>query len=161
MKVNIKFLMKLLFGVYVLFLLYLLFLKGIRIRDSRINAIQDFGFWGAVRNCMNLVPFRTIASYANRLEQFSIRDFAFQNLAGNVLLFLPWGVFAPYFWEKQRKFLKFFIISVLMIFCVEVIQILTFLGSFDVDDLLLNIIGCCIGFGCFYLIKPILQKINT
>ncbi|MDE5792541.1 MAG: VanZ family protein, partial [Oscillospiraceae bacterium] len=126
--------------------------------------LEDYGFWQGIRWCINLVPFRTISDYIERMDPISINsihDFAFQNLIGNMMLFVPMGVFLPYFWQKQRKFLKFLITAFIIILCVEIMQLVTLLGACDIDDLLLNLIGCCIGFGIFYLIKPILLKLNS
>ncbi|MDE5754508.1 MAG: VanZ family protein, partial [Oscillospiraceae bacterium] len=153
----IKISMRVCFIIYLLALLYLLFLKGILVQRIRIERIEDYGFWQGIQWCINLVPFRTILDYIQCMDPISINsihDYAFQNLAGNVILFVPMGVFLPYFSEKQRKFSKFFITSFLTIACVEILQLITLLGACDIDDLLLNLPGCCIGFGIFYLIKP-------
>lgn len=160
----IKIFMQICFAIYLLALLYLLFLKGILMRGSRIETIEDYGFWQGIKWCINLVPFRTISDYIERMDAISINsihDFAFQNLMGNIILFVPMGVFLPYFSYKQRKFLKFFVTALIMIFCIEIIQLITLLGACDIDDLLLNLIGSCIGFGIFYFIKPILLQKNN
>ncbi|MDE6730383.1 MAG: VanZ family protein [Oscillospiraceae bacterium] len=118
-----------------------------------------------MKTWINLVPFRTISNYIECMDPISIYsifyDYAFQNLAGNVILFVPMGVFLPYFSEKQRKFLKFFITSFLIIACVEIVQLITLLGALDIDDLILNLTGACIGFVLFYLIKPVLLQKNN
>nr|MDE6005302.1 VanZ family protein [Oscillospiraceae bacterium] len=150
--------------IYLLALLYLLFLKGISLRRVNIEAIEEYGFWQFIEFGINLVPFRTISDYIECMDPISINsihDFAFQNLIGNMILFVPMGVFLPYFSQKQRKFLKFLITAFIIILCVEIMQLVTLLGVCDIDDLLLNLIGCCIGFGFFYLIKPILLQKNN
>ena len=160
----IKISMRVCFIIYLLALLYLLFLKGILVRGHRIETIEDYGFWQGIQWCVNLVPFRTISDYIKRMDPISINsihDFAIQNLAGNVLLFVPMGMFLPYFLPKQRKFLKFFITSFFTIVCVEILQLITLLGACDIDDLILNLTGACVGFVLFYLIKPILLQKNN
>ena len=160
----IKISMRVCFAIYLLALLYLLFLKGVFLRGTCIRDMEDYGFWQGIQWCINLVPFRTISDYIQCMDPISIHsihDYAFQNLAGNVLLFLPMGVFLPYFSEKQRKFSKFFIMSFLTIVCVEILQLMTLLGACDIDDVILNLTGACIGFVLFYLIKPILLQKNN
>ena len=118
------------------------------------------GFWETVKSFTNLMPFRTIRNYADQMHDFSFHDFAFENLAGNILLFVPYGVFCPYFWQKQRKFSVFFLTALILIFCIEVTQVLTFLGSCDIDDFILNLIGCCMGFLLWLAFRPIIKKLN-
>ena len=160
----IRIFIKACFVVYILALLYLLFLKGILVRGNRIRGIEDYGFWQGIKWCINLIPFRTISDYIQHMDPISfnsIHDYAFQNVIGNILLFVPMGIFLPYFSQKQRKFLKFFLTAFVIIFCIEIMQLMTLLGACDIDDLLLNLLGSCIGFGIFYLIKPVLLKQNN
>lgn len=78
------------------------------------------------------------------------------NLLGNLLLFLPMGVFLPLiFKEKFNKFSKFLVFILVTVILVEVLQFITFLGSLDIDDFILNVIGAMIGF----LIYKICNKI--
>ncbi|MDE7122025.1 MAG: VanZ family protein [Oscillospiraceae bacterium] len=152
--------MRICFVIYLLALLYLLFFKRITVLNPLIEDIKYYGFWRCIKSWINLVPFRTISNYIECMDPISIYsifyDYAFQNLAGNVLLFVPFGVCLPYFLPGLRKFSKFFITSLLTILCVELLQLITLLGACDIDDLLLNLPGCCIGFVIFQLIKPIL-----
>ncbi|MBD5142360.1 MAG: VanZ family protein [Ruminococcus sp.] len=155
---------KICFIIYLLALLYLLFLQRIFVRGSRIQEIEDYGFWQSIKWSVNLIPFRTILDYIQQMDPISIHsvhDYAFQNIIGNIIWFLPMGVFLPYFSQKQRNFLKFFLTAFFMIVCIEIMQLITLLGSCDIDDLLLNLLGSCIGFGIFYLIKPVLLKQNN
>ncbi|MDE5768765.1 MAG: VanZ family protein [Oscillospiraceae bacterium] len=161
----IKIFMRICLVIYLLALLYLLFLKRVTVLNPLIEDMKYYGFWWCIKSWINLVPFRTISNYIECMDPISIYsifyDYAFQNIVGNALLFVPMGVFLPYFSEKQRKFSKFFITSFLIIACVEIVQLMTLLGACDIDDLLLNLPGCCIGFGLFYLLKPVLLQKNN
>ena len=61
----------------------------------------------------------------------------FTNLFGNVIIFMPFGFFLPMA-SKYRSFLAAVFYSFTLSLCVETFQLLTKVGSFDVDDLLLN-----------------------
>ena len=102
-----------------------------------------------LRQNANLIPFYTIGTYwniLNRSDNQALRVHCFINLAGNLLLFIPAGWLLPRLWKKLRNFFRFIALCFGLIFSVEVIQLFTLLGSFDVDDVILNLIGMTIGF---------------
>ena len=63
---------------------------------------------------------------------------------GNIAAFIPFGVVIP--WLYRFSFGKFISLFVLMILVLESLQALTYLGSFDVDDVISNSLGAAIGF---------------
>lgn len=68
----------------------------------------------------------------------------------NILLFIPFGYMLPYIFKKLQKALW----GVILIgfFCsllTEIVQLITHLGWFDLDDLLNNTIGCIVGVGLY------------
>ncbi len=102
-----------------------------------------------LRQNTNLIPFYTIRSYLHVLRSSNnqyLLTHCFINLAGNVLLFIPAGWLLPRLWQPMRNFFRFFALCVGCIFLVEVIQLFTLLGSFDVDDVILNLSGMITGF---------------
>lgn len=140
-----------LFGVYTLIMMYLLFFQRIGIDFSGLT----YGEY--ISSSINLIPFETITNYAKCVRDSSeILSFAFINLSGNIIMFIPLGFFMPMIWKKQRKFSKFIVTVCIIIIAVETIQLLAMLGSCDIDDLLFNIIGATIGFGIWKL-KPVLK----
>lgn len=99
------------------------------------------------------VPFMSIYEYITEIKEMTLLDFAFRNLVGNTVLFIPLGIFLPAIFVSQRKFDKFMVTIVIIISCVEFLQAITLLGVCDVDDLILNAIGACIGFGLYALFR--------
>ena len=81
-----------------------------------------------------------------------LRRQAWINLAGNVVMFVPMGFFFPWIWNCWRKIYLHFLLMAGIILSVEVTQILTRLGTCDVDDLLLNLVGTGLGFLAWYLL---------
>ena len=97
----------------------------------------------------NFTPFETIDRYMHLLSggySKALMHHAAVNLAGNVLLFVPLGIFLPGIWDTFKKFSRFFPMAALLILLVELVQLLTMLGSCDVDDLILNLSGTVVGF---------------
>ena len=94
----------------------------------------------------NLVPFRTIRQMVFLMEHNrQYARFAFVNLFGNILMFVPLGLL-PMIWKKQRKFVWYVLTVGVFIFLVEWLQYRTALGSADIDDWLCNMLGAVIGF---------------
>ncbi len=103
----------------------------------------------------NLTPFYTIGNYLHVLKHSAdryMRTHCFLNLAGNILLFIPAGWLLPRLWPAMKNFFRFFALCAGTIFLVEVLQLFTLLGSFDVDDVILNLSGMTFGF-LFYQIR--------
>lgn len=94
---------------------------------------------------VNLNPFSTIWFYYAKLGNIKS---ALRNLLGNVVIFLPLGIFLPALFKKYG-FLLTSLTALLISLSFEYIQLLTGLGSFDVDDIILNVFGAIIGYACF------------
>lgn len=126
-----KELLTLLFVIYVLCLFY-------------IVTFQDVSF-----NNSNFVLFREMFRY-----DFGSRLFI-KNVIGNVILFLPYGFFMTYYLKLDR--LKSILgLSLLISLTIESTQLM--IGRvFDIDDIVLNVIGGIVG---FYIYK-LMEKINV
>ena len=104
---------------------------------------------------VNLVPFRTLNLYIRLLSHHRphlVRT-AIVNLVGNVVMFIPLGAFLPFVFLRLRKLWKTLLCAALIICVVELLQLLTLVGSCDIDDLILNIIGAALGFTVYYCAK--------
>ena len=67
------------------------------------------------------------------------------NLVTNLLLFAPMGFFIPILFDKEIKSIKQFgIVMILITILVEIVQFITYSGSTDIDDIILNITGATI-----------------
>ena len=141
-KSNTVVLWRFLLVVYCAVMLWLLF--------GRSNGwIAGVPYEEQLRQNANLVPFYTVKNYLSVLQhsgnQYMLVH-CFINLAGNVLLFIPAGWLFPRVWPKMQNFFVFFALCAGLIFLVEIIQLFTLLGSFDVDDMILNLTGMIVGF---------------
>ncbi|MHA6481432.1 VanZ family protein [Paenibacillus sp. strain BS8-2] len=125
--------------VYSVIMLYLLFYRH---RDL----YGDYAY--------NLVPFDTIERYVVYRDHFNF-DTWFKNLFGNVVLFIPIGAFLPLFDKRYRSGLLMVTACVAIIGCVELAQMLLRVGSFDIDDIILNTAGAWIG---LMLVRPFMKE---
>lgn len=105
----------------------------------------------------NLVPFKEITRFYIYRNVVGFRAFL-ANLFGNVLAFMPFGFFMPILRPKLRKWYCMFGMTFLLSLTIEIIQLLTRVGSFDVDDLILNTAGGITGYLLFYIMNKIRSK---
>ncbi|MBO5130487.1 MAG: VanZ family protein [Oscillospiraceae bacterium] len=135
-----------LFAVYCAVMLWLLF--------HRAGAIEGVDYWEQVSMSLNLKPFQTIMRYARLLD--SARPYlvrlAVINLFGNIIMFIPLGFFLPLVISRLRRLWRVILATAAIITLVEITQLLTLMGSCDIDDLILNVIGAVVGYGLFRLI---------
>lgn len=97
-----------------------------------------------LRDHLNLVPFRTIRRFSRLLippvRPYLVR-IALRNLLGNILLFVPLGFFLPRLFSLLRSFLLTVLSVCVMVCSVEILQVLFTVGTCDIDDLILNLLG--------------------
>ena len=117
----------------------------------RVVTFQDVSW-----STSNLVPFKEMFRYDFGSKMF------YRNVVGNMLMFIPYGFFTSYF-LKLKKPLHIFLLTFLVSITIETTQFV--IGRvFDIDDIMLNIVGGLLGFTIFYIADklknkfPLLQK---
>lgn len=124
-----KELMDLLFIIYVLCLFY-------------VVTFEDVSF-----GISNLTPFTEIFRYDIGSNLF------IKNVLGNIILFIPYGFFTSYY-LKLEKIFSILGLSFLISFTIETTQVL--IGRvFDIDDIILNLIGGLLGFSIYHIMNKI------
>ena len=81
-------------------------------------------------------------------------DIPIKNLLGNLIIFMPMGIYLPFFIKKTNQAITFFLVMTALLFAIELTQLITRSGRFDIDDYLLNIIGALIGY-TMWKTKPV------
>lgn len=99
---------------------------------------------------INLIPFKTILNYLSGDATLKI---AFKNLIGNIVIFLPLGFLLPILFKKIDSYKKILFVSFAFSLIAEATQLFFGIGSFDVDDLLLNALGGILGFAVLRFAK--------
>lgn len=132
--------------VVVTFVVYVLVLVRLVFMGSR-SFWRDMSIWEYALARMNLVPFKTIVGYIKAIINDSMNlSIPLANLFGNLLMFLPMGIYLPWLFQKLDSWKKYLTAILVILFGVEIVQLLTKLGSFDIDDLILNMTGALMGF---------------
>lgn len=102
----------------------------------------------------NLQPFREISRFFEYREIIGVRGFVI-NMFGNIFVFMPWGFGVPVISSRRHKFLQAAAATFLLSLMIETIQLVTRVGSFDVDDLILNTLGGILGFFAYCIVNRI------
>lgn len=87
---------------------------------------------------INNIPFKEIMRY-----EFGSKMFIY-NVLGNILIFVPFGYFISRY-VKPKKILPIIVDALITSVTVETVQ-LKIGRSFDIDDIILNIVGAIIGY---------------
>ena len=147
-KRRLRILGKILFVLYILFVFYFLIFSD---WYGRTGEMQEYHY--------NLVLFKEIKRFWNYRGQLGA--FAtFTNLFGNIVIFLPFGFFMPMA-SKYRSFWATAVNSLALSLLVETFQLLTRVGCFDVDDLVLNTLGGILGYITFMICNTIRRRYNA
>lgn len=121
------------FMLYVLILFYV-----VTYQDPVSNSISSY----------NLVPFKEMFRYDFGTVLF------YKNIVGNLLIFVPFGLFVSYYLKTSRLSI-IFILSLISSLTIEFAQRLIIGRVFDVDDIILNVFGAIIGYFAYVIILAI------
>jgi len=124
------------FICYILFLIKLLFL-------SRVSLFDLFNNQRTLDRSINLIPFYSIKEYIYS-NSATIKRFAFSNVVGNIVIFIPLGTYLSLFKKNKRVIANLLFILIVSLF-VEIIQGLLGIGASDIDDIILNSFGGLVG----------------
>lgn len=128
------------FAGYCAALAYLTLLKG-------IGATFDMTYAEYIKANSNIIPFFSFYVFITTpYKSAVVVKYFIINLASNLLLFLPWGLLLPSIAGKLRSFGRFFVFTSIVIVIIELLQLFLMLGSADIEDYLLNILGASVGF---------------
>jgi len=109
----------------------------------QVVTFQDDVTWSS----NNFIPLKEIFRYNIGSRLF------FKNVLGNMVMFLPFGFFISYYLKNEKSTLT--IILTLIASCsIEIVQML--IGRvFDVDDIILNLLGGLLGYYLYYILNSI------
>ena len=100
----------------------------------------------------NFVPFKEIFRYDMGSDKF------IKNVMGNIVLFIPYGFLASYYLDN-KKFSVITILTIITTLTIETVQY--YIGRvFDIDDIILNLVGSIVGFLTFVGLDAIRNKVK-
>ncbi len=142
-----------------MFVFYLIILvKIILLRDTSLTSLPEHfsdGYQGF--RSLNLIPFQTFRVFASMMSSESFL-WAVSNIAGNALIFLPYGYLLSLLGKENLSTWKILFSAGILSLLFETLQYCFYLGSADIDDLILNILGAFLGILCYRLISAISRQ---
>ena len=113
----------------------------------QVVTFQDNVSWAT----NNFIPFKEMFRY-----DIGSRLFV-KNVLGNALIFLPYGFFISYYLKNKKPWLTL-ILTVIASFSIELVQMV--IGRvFDIDDILLNLLGGYLGYVVYYWMGRFYEKL--
>lgn len=98
----------------------------------------------------NLIPLKTISDYIINIKKYNLREINI-NIFGNIFIFMPVQYLIIKIFElKKTKII--ILIDLIILLSIELSQLITHTGIFDIDDIILNLSGM--------LITLIIMKLN-
>ncbi len=91
----------------------------------------------------NFIPMKTIFYYLSGNQSVSV---ARANLLGNIIAFGPLGFLLPILCSRIKRIKNIVLISGILSLTFELIQLTTTWGQFDIDDIILNVLGAIFGY---------------
>ena len=109
---------------------------------------------------INFIPFKMVVEYIRKYQEGDISIYlVVLNLLGNIVLLAPVGFYLG-ICTKKRRWLFSLVIGGFCSLVIEILQMLLGRGRFDVDDIILNVVGVGVmyGFAKLSIIRKIMTK---
>ncbi|PFN07921.1 VanZ family protein [Bacillus cereus] len=125
-----------------------------------ITLFLETGNWRDLNGLFNLTPFTTLLMYMTDFDHYNL-DIILTNTIGNIVIFIPLGFLIPLLFRRINNVKLACKIFIKCIFLIELLQLLTFTGVFDIDDIILNTLGALIGYSTYAGMKHIWYRIKS
>ena len=135
----------------ILFIAYLTFLFYFLFFSEGLGRTEGVGYR------YNLTLFREIRRFIEYRHVLGFQA-VFLNLAGNVIAFMPFGFLLPLVTRYRTNWFATTVCAFAFSLFAETVQLTLKLGSFDVDDLLLNTIGGLAGYVMFVVCAAVRRR---
>jgi glycopeptide antibiotics resistance protein len=136
-------------GLYILFIMYLCLM----IWEVFVGPYRSYS---GVRR-YNLYPFKTVMEFILNSAKYTFQAI-FINLVANIITFIPLGFFISLLFRRFFKLINIVLCCLSIIICIEVAQFILNVGVLDIDDIILNTIGCVLGFMVYKAVKSYFNK---
>jgi len=113
-------------------------------------------YWHRPLSQINIVP---LVETFKLMKAQSLIDF-FYNLYGNIMWFIPMGVFIPALTKRHLGFVQVVFFGALISVSIETMQFILNTGVTDIDDVIFNTLGAAVGYLLFFVGKWIKRLIK-
>ncbi len=145
---------RIIFIIYLLIVIKVIIFKYPLEQLRQIAATWEKGVILEGLDTANFTLFKTIRMYID----YSYMLNSFENLVGNVVVFIPFGFLLPYVLPWARNFFVMLLNAFLFVLGIEVFQLFSAFGAFDVDDILLNCVGAVLGYIAYLIFEGVKRR---
>ncbi len=151
--------------IRILFVLYILMVISVTLFPLEIGVPHEKFTY----RFLNFIPLISIIGEINQIGTAYGGDSLFmikllmKNIGGNILMFMPLGIFMPLIWGKFKRLKNTIIIGLIVSISVEFLQFVELLlglgiRTVDIDDVICNVLGTLLGYFIYKLIILLLGK---
>ena len=108
-----------------------------------------------IENSLVFEPFHAFYSFVKDIQEGRIRLTG--NFIVNIILFIPVGILFPLTGDEHNC-VKTGFIALCFSIIIEIIQLVSHRGYFEVDDLILNTLGAVMGYGIYRVAMMLFTK---
>jgi glycopeptide antibiotics resistance protein len=141
------------------FVVYLAVVAALTIVPTHFSRVR-----GTDRDHINIIPFGySFKCYRTARNEYPpLVSFCLRNTFGNIALFVPLGLLLPFLGVRYRSLKRVVLLALCASVMIETIQfVLRFVGSarsVDIDDVILNTLGACLGFAVYRVLMRLAVK---
>ncbi|MBF0818515.1 VanZ family protein [Streptococcus acidominimus] len=132
-----------LFGVYLLFLTWIILFK------LDVVSTLQIAYYKVLGHSINLIPFAGTAVYDGILD--------YQEIGLNILCFIPFGIYIEML-DRKATWVKNLTVILTVSLAYEAVQYIFQIGVADITDLLANGFGGAIGINIMYVLTSVWQE---
>lgn len=152
----------LLSGFVPVFIILVLFFTVLRMRgkgQTFAHIIVSFVFCFYLVGVLTMTGIWYLGSYSPNIVYVPFADMIRGpvDTALNILLFVPLGVFLPLLFQEYDRIWKVALIGFLISLSIEFVQMFE-CGSTDINDLITNTVGACLGFLVYKLLLRVIPE---
>lgn len=157
-KIKVETFKKIIFWLYIALIIMVVAIKFNGSVQELVYRVDRFKYLKDTENWINynIIPLKSIKIQLKYMNQ----TWAALNILANIILFVPYGFLLPFTYKKFNNFIKCISVIFISVLIIELFQLITILGSFDVDDIILNLMGSIVGFIIYKLFNMISRKIK-
>lgn len=140
-------------------LLYFIILKKKNRKQMKAHIIASFIFYYYLIGILTMTGIGKLQAFEPRIVMIPFLDMISGPIDTilNVILFVPFGFMLPWLWKKYSRISSVVLTGFLFSLSIEIVQ--TFgRGTTDINDLITNTIGTCLGYGIYKLLSKLISQ---
>lgn len=138
---------------------YFLYLRIIGKKQTCCHIITAFIFCYYLIGVFTMTGIHRLKSFSPRIVFLPFLDMIKGPIDTilNIILFLPLGVFLPMLYKKYNRISRIALTGFLLSLTIEIIQMFG-MGASDINDIITNTVGACLGYYVFKLLFKFTKK---